>query len=212
MRTQRVDPNRNAIIYPDVGPTVGSGIVSRVCKLPQRFDHNGNLPLGFRLLRLRFPALFRTSSKSLITTVYDCLHSICPEEYMERRLRRANRAIRKAMIALKSSPYLIVGLAITTLLILLSLRNYEAADSTPFRWSFSNQPSPSLPIPANGNYNSASSKRKKIDTTSEIGRASNATLGVRSFYFLPMFIVQCRLIPCRTVPEDTCARIARALR
>ena len=200
MRTQRVDPNRNAIIYPDVGPTVGSGIVSRVCKLPQRFDHNGNLPLGFRLLRLRFPALFRTSSKSLITTVYDCLHSICPEEYMERRLRRANRAIRKAMIALKSPPYLIVGLAITTLLILLSLRNYEAADSTPSRWSFSNQPSPSLPIPANGNYNSASSKRKKIDTTSEIGRASNATLGVRSFLFSSYV---CCSVPSNTLPSSS---------
>lgn len=82
---------------------------------------------------------------------------------------------RNAMIGLKASPYLIIGCALATILLLVSLRKHAAAASTSSNWAFSNQPTSTK----NSNFQSASA-RKRIDTTSEVGRASNATLGVRA--------------------------------
>jgi hypothetical protein len=112
--------------------------------------------------------------KPFYAALVDCLHTTSLEnQHMERHLQRA---IRTAMLAFKSSPYLIVGCAITAIVFLLSLRSYGVAGSAPSTWRLSNQPPVSRPL--KGNFNSASAGREDIDTTSEIGRASNSTLGV----------------------------------
>ncbi|CZT08630.1 hypothetical protein WAI453_007131 [Rhynchosporium graminicola] len=82
------------------------------------------------------------------------------------------------MISLKLS-HLIVGCAIATVILFLSLRNHGTAASTPSPWNFSNKPSSTK----NGNFRSASSP-KSIDTRSEMGRASNATLGFHKILVL----------------------------
>ncbi|KAK0101592.1 hypothetical protein ONS95_006755 [Cadophora gregata] len=85
------------------------------------------------------------------------------------------------MISPKSSPYLVIGCAIATVTLLLSLHNRLSVSSTPSNWGLSSQSSSSN----NANYRSASA-RKSIDTTSEIGRASNATVGFHKILVLSL--------------------------
>lgn len=92
------------------------------------------------------------------------------------------------MMALKSSPYLIVTCTIIILVTSLSIWSHGARGSTPSKWRLSNKPLSPLAHQSNNNYNSAVG-RKKIDTTSEIGRTSNASLGVCDPSFLRISIV-----------------------
>ena len=91
------------------------------------------------------------------------------------------------MIGVKFHPCLVIGCVLATILFFVSLRTHVTGASV-----FSNQPTSS----ENVNYKSAS-PRKQIDTTSEIGRASNATLGVQTYF--PFKVPEHLLITFRLV-------------
>jgi hypothetical protein len=85
-------------------------------------------------------------------------------------------ATRRAMALRSPPPRLVVVCALVTFLIALSLRYLYVASP----WS-------GLPASSNPmrNYRSMPAGPEKIDTTSEIGRASNRSLGVRSAPLVP---------------------------
>jgi hypothetical protein len=85
---------------------------------------------------------------------------------------------------LKSGPSLYAACGVITFVIFLSWRNLQEVDSTRTKWSAPKIPS-SVEPHIGCNYVSAGWGKKEIDTTSEIGRASNASLGVCS---LSLFI------------------------
>lgn len=85
------------------------------------------------------------------------------------------------MIPLKSGPYLYAACTAITFVIFLSWRSIQEADSTRSKWSIPNISSSSVAPKIGTNWVSAGwgqSRKVDLDTTSEIGRASNATLGV----------------------------------
>ncbi|KAL3417727.1 lps glycosyltransferase [Phlyctema vagabunda] len=98
--------------------------------------------------------------------------------------RLLQRAPRRAMIAVKSSPYLIGVCGILAIIILLSLRSSpEASDTASQKWSHSSKLGSSSSL-SNHNYETATWDRLKIDITSEIGRSSNSTLGFEKVFVL----------------------------
>ncbi|KAH7370009.1 glycosyltransferase family 25 protein [Rhexocercosporidium sp. MPI-PUGE-AT-0058] len=82
------------------------------------------------------------------------------------------------MIGPRTSPYLFIACAVATILLLVSLRRHATAASPSSNWALSNQPTRTK-----NNFRSATAN-KKIDTTSEIGRASNKTLGFQKIFVL----------------------------
>ena len=89
------------------------------------------------------------------------------------------------MIPLKSGPYLYAACGFITFVIFLSWRSLQEVDSTRAKWSIPKISSSLVAPHVGSNYVSAGWGKKEIDTTSEIGRASNASLGVCS---LSLFI------------------------
>ncbi|PQE08813.1 glycosyltransferase family 25 protein [Rutstroemia sp. NJR-2017a WRK4] len=86
------------------------------------------------------------------------------------------------MVTSKLSSYLVIACTITTVLLVLSFRSYGPA--IPLR-SLSIQPSSSAPLSKNSNFKSAYPKAS-LDTTSEIGRVSNSTLGFQKVFVLSL--------------------------
>jgi hypothetical protein len=84
------------------------------------------------------------------------------------------------MIPLKSGPYLYAACGVIAFVIFLSWRSLQEVDSTRAKWSIPSISSSSVEPHIGSNYLSAGWGKKELDTTSEIGRASNATLGVRA--------------------------------
>ena len=141
------------------------------------------------------PDSFTTISFS---TSQDCCafpihsHQIRPDTELSVDLAPPTWATRRAMIVPKSPPVLIAACAFITLVTFFSLWSRREVEATPSEWSFPGVASPASVRLSNGNsnYDSATSGKKAIDTTSEIGRASNATLGVSSpchLYLLYVF-------------------------
>ena len=86
-----------------------------------------------------------------------------------------------AMIPIKAGPYLYVACAAITFVIFLSWQSIQEADSSRSKWSIPNIASSSVAPKVGTNWVSAGwgrGDKKDLDTTSEIGRASNASLGV----------------------------------
>jgi hypothetical protein len=81
------------------------------------------------------------------------------------------------MIPLKSSPYLYAACGFIVLVIFLSWRSLQDLDSTRAKWSAPSV-SPSVVPNIGSNFVSAGWREEELDTTSEIGRASNTSLGV----------------------------------
>jgi hypothetical protein len=87
-----------------------------------------------------------------------------------------------SMISLKTSPYVLVACAVFSFVILFSLGHDRSAASWAIpKTSFTSSSTPNNKKPPN--YRSASFNRLQPDTTSELGRASNATLGVCDLFF-----------------------------
>ena len=81
------------------------------------------------------------------------------------------------MISLKASPYVLVACAVFSFVILFSLGPDRSATRWPIpKTSFTTPTTTNNQVPLN--YRSASFKRQLPDTTSELGRASNASVGV----------------------------------
>ncbi|KAJ8063186.1 hypothetical protein OCU04_008425 [Sclerotinia nivalis] len=88
------------------------------------------------------------------------------------------------MIAPSSRPYILGACIALTFILLLSLQTRQ---ETPSRWlDYSDKSSVLTEHQRNSNYVSATSdkKLKPADTTSEIGRASNATLGFEKVFVI----------------------------
>lgn len=85
------------------------------------------------------------------------------------------------MISLKASRYVLVACAVLAFMLLFT----TGPDRSVSRWSLPktsltpSTPDAKFPPP---NYRSTSFNRQQQDTTSELGRASNATLGVRDIH------------------------------
>lgn len=88
------------------------------------------------------------------------------------------------MIGSSSRPYIIGACVALTIIIILSLQTRRESFSATSKWlDYESDKTPV--IPEHSNYVSATtdSRLKPADTTSEIGRASNATLGVCICFF-----------------------------
>lgn len=77
------------------------------------------------------------------------------------------------MISLKTSPYLLVACCVFTFVVIFSL----SSDKSAGRWSMPRTSSAAANL-KKPNYIGASDSLLPRDTTSEIGRASNSSLGV----------------------------------
>jgi hypothetical protein len=82
------------------------------------------------------------------------------------------------MIPLKSGPYLYAACGVITFVIFLSWRSLQEVDSTRTKWSIPSISSSSVEPQIGSNYVSAGWGKRELDTTTEIGRASNGSLGV----------------------------------